>query len=251
MSAFFESLGRFVQFVALCLIPTVAAMVQPRQVARQFGRQLLGALPLAIVAGIALGVVVWMHLRGVLVRFGGPSAADLLPSALALAVVLEFGPIGAGLIVAGHGAASLGAELGAMRLTEQIDALESFGVSIRKHLIGPRVLACMLVVPLLTLFIDYLAIASSFAAESMSSGTTWLHYRQSCLRGLRLDDIVPHTLKTLVFGYIVGVAGCYHGLAAAGGSEAVGMAATRGVVTAILGVLLADVFLVRLIQLFV
>jgi phospholipid/cholesterol/gamma-HCH transport system permease protein len=250
MTALLETVGRAAVFTWHTLISTLAAAARPREVARQFGRQLLGALPLAAVAGLALGVVVWMHLRGVLVRFGGPSAVDLLPAALTLAVVLEFGPIGAGLITAGRGGASLGAELGAMRLTEQVDALEILGLSVQRTLVGPRVLACVLVQPLLTVVINYLAIAGSFVAEAMASGTSWLHYSTACLRGLRMEDVVPHTLKTLAFGFIAGVAGCYHGLAASGGSEAVGTAATRGVVTAILGVLIADVVLVRAIHLF-
>src|SRR4051812_26799225 len=106
MTGALAAAGRFTLF-ALQLIPeSLLAVSWPRELGRQFSRQLLGALPLAVVAGLALGVIVWMHLRGVLVRFGGPSAAELLPSALALAVVLEFGPIGAGLIIAGRGGAA-------------------------------------------------------------------------------------------------------------------------------------------------
>lgn len=249
MNDFIAFLGQFFLFSIRSFVGCVKAIRRPKEVVRQFARQLLGALPLAIVAGLAIGVVVWMHLRGVLERLGGSSAVDLLPSALSLAVVLEFGPIAAGLIIAGRSGASIGAELGAMKLTEQVDALEVLGLSLQRHLVGPRVLACMLLLPLITIFIDYLALAGSFAAESLTSGTTWLHYKSACLRGLRFNDMVAHTLKTLAFGFITGVAGCYHGLSATGGSEAVGTAATRGVVTAILGVLLMDVVLVRLIQL--
>lgn len=243
------SIGQFTVFTVRCFFDCFAALGRPREVGRQFGRQLMGAMPLALVAGLAIGIVVWMHLRGVLDRFGGASAVDYLPSALALAVILEFGPIAAGLIVAGRAGASIAAELSAMKLTEQIDALAVLGLPAERQLVGPRVLACVLVLPLVTVFIDYLALGGSFVAETMTSGTTWLHYRSSCLRGLKWDDMTAHTLKTLVFGFFTGVAGCYHGLNATGGSEAVGTAATRGVVTAILGVLLADVVLVRVIHL--
>ncbi len=249
MIALIESVGRYFVFSCRTFIDAIASFARPQETGRQFTRQLLGAFPLALIAGLALGFVVWMHLRGVLVRLGGPSAATLLPSGLSLAVVLELGPIGAGLIVAGRAGAALGAELGAMRLTEQVDALEMLGQSIGRKLIGPRVLACMLALPIITIFIDYLAIFGSFAAETFTSGMTWLSYSTACLRELRLDDAVPHTLKTIVFGFITGTAGCYHGLRAEGGSESVGTAATRGVVTATLGVLIADVVLVRLIQL--
>ncbi len=106
----------------------------------------------------------------------------------------------------------------------------------------------MLVLPVLTVVIDNLALLGSYFAEWTTSGTTWLHYSTSCLRGLRLDDVIPATLKTLVFGFFIGVAGCYRGLRATGGTEGVGRAATRSVVTAIFAVLIADVVLVRLIQ---
>jgi phospholipid/cholesterol/gamma-HCH transport system permease protein len=249
MTDLLEFAGRYFLFSCRSIIDSLASILRPRETMRQFARQLLGAFPLAVVAGLVLGIVVWMHLRGVLVRLGGPSAANLLPSGLSLAVVLELGPIGAGLIVAGRTGAALGAELGAMRLTEQVDAMAMLGQSIGRRLVGPRVLACTLALPLITVFIDYLAIFGSFAAESFTSRASWLSYSTACLRELRLADAVPHTLKTLAFGFVTGTAGCYHGLRAAGGSESVGTAATRGVVTATLGVLLADVLLVRLIQL--
>lgn len=248
MTAGLEFLGRFSAFCCTTVIDCVIAVGSPRELGRQFARQLLGAAPLALVAGLALGVVVWMHFREVLVRFGGPSAVQLLPSYLALAVVIELGPIGAGLIVAGRAGAALGAELGAMTITEQVDALSVLGRPAGRQLVGPRVLACVLVLPLIAILINYLALLGSYFAEAMTSGATWLGYRQAAVQELRLGDVIPHTLKTLVFGFVTGCAGCYHGLRAQGGSESVGTAATRGVVTATLGVLLGDVVLVRLIH---
>jgi phospholipid/cholesterol/gamma-HCH transport system permease protein len=209
---------------------------------------LLGALPLASVTGLAMGVVIWLHLHGVLLRFG-PGYKQLLPQALALGVVLEFAPIAAGCIVASRSGAGLGAELGSMRLTEQIDALEVLGLSPMKELIAPRVLACMLALPLLTVFIDYLALGGSFAAEAVGGSMSWLEYRNAYLSRLRLADVIPATLKTVVFGYLIGVTGCYFGMHAHGGTEGVGQAATRGVVVSLILVVIADVVLVRLIQL--
>src|SRR5579872_5992260 len=111
---------------------------------KHFAGQALLALPWGVTAGVAMGVVVWLHLRGALQTVGGPSAVTYLPQALALAVVLEFAPIAAGLIVAGRSGASLGAELGSMRLTEQIDALEMLGLSPLRELVAPRLVACMM-----------------------------------------------------------------------------------------------------------
>jgi phospholipid/cholesterol/gamma-HCH transport system permease protein len=136
-----------------------------------------------------------------------------------------------------------------MRLTEQVDALEVLGISPLRMLVTPRVLACMLALPLLTMFIIYFALAGSFVAEMLGGGLSWLQYQNEWLRGLRLADVVPATLKTILFGYLIGVTGCYFGMAAHGGTEGVGRAATRGVVVSTFLVLAANVFLVRLIQL--
>jgi phospholipid/cholesterol/gamma-HCH transport system permease protein len=199
------------------------------------------------VAGLALGLVVWLHLHHVLERFG---AAAMLPEALALAVVLEFAPTGAGLIVAGRSGASLGAELGSMRLTEQVDALEVLGQSPLRLLVAPRVLACVLALPLLTGFLSYFALAGGYLAEMLGGNLSWVQYRTETLRGLRLEDVLPATLKTTVFGYLIGTTGCYYGMHASGGTEEVGQAATRSVVVSIFLVLASNVILVRLIQVF-
>jgi phospholipid/cholesterol/gamma-HCH transport system permease protein len=222
------------------------ALLRPRELLIQLFHILLGALPLGTVAGLAIGVVIWLHLHRVLERFG---AQQYLPQFLALALALEFAPTGAGLIVAGRSGASLGAELGSMRLTEQIDALEVLGLSPLRLLVGPRVLACMLALPLLTVFIIYFGLVGSFTAEAVGGSMSWLQYRNECLRNLRLGDVIPATLKTVVFGYLIGVTGCYCGLQATGGTEGVGRAATRSVVASIFLVLASNVLLVPLIQL--
>ncbi|HEX5270002.1 MAG TPA: ABC transporter permease, partial [Gemmataceae bacterium] len=185
---------------------------------------------------------------GALVSVAGPGAAAYLPQAQALAVVLEFAPLGAGLIVAGRSGASLGAELGSMRLTEQIDALEVLGLSPVRELVGPRVVACMMALPPLTVFIAYLAILSGYVAEAVGGNMSFTAYKNASLGVLYPTDVIPAVLKTVAFGYLIGVTGCYFGMAASGGTEGVGKAATRGVVTSIFLVLVSNVFLVKLIQ---
>jgi phospholipid/cholesterol/gamma-HCH transport system permease protein len=239
-----EHLGRYTHFALRTLAALPSALLRPRELLRQFYHVFLGALPLGLVAGLALGVVVWLHLHEVLRRF---HVEELLPQYLALAVVLELAPTGAGLIVAGRSGASLGAELGSMKLTEQIDALEVLGLSPLRQLVAPRVLACVLALPLLTVFITYLAIAGSYGAELLGGNLTWTQYRSACLRELRLQDMLPAVLKTTVFGFLVAVTGCYCGLTAHGGTEGVGRAATRGVVVSTLLVLASNVLLVQLI----
>jgi phospholipid/cholesterol/gamma-HCH transport system permease protein len=247
-----ELFGRYCNFALRAFVETAWALGRPREVAAQVYTVLIGALPLGMVAGLAVGAVVWMHLRGTVETFAGREAVPLLPRALALAVVLEFAPLIAGLMVAGRTGASFGAELGSMRLTEQIDALEVLGLSPMRVLVGPRVLACMVALPLLTVFISYLGILSGFLAETLGGGSlTWTQYHTECVRDLTLRNVLPATLKTMAFGYLVGVTGSYFGMQAGGGTEGVGRAATRSVVVSILLVLIADVVLVRAIQVFV
>jgi phospholipid/cholesterol/gamma-HCH transport system permease protein len=243
-----EELGQAAYFALRATLALPAVVARPGELLAQVYRVLLGALPLGMTAGAAIGVVVWLHLRGALQSVGGPGAVQYLPQALSLAVVLEFAPIAAGLLVAGRSGASLGAELGSMRLTEQVDALEVLGLSPLRELVAPRIGACMIALPLLTLFIMYLALGCGYLAEALGGSMTMTQYVNECLRVLRLRDVIPATLKTTVFGYLIGVVGCWHGMNARGGTEGVGQAATGGVVVSIFLVLVADVVLVKLIQ---
>jgi phospholipid/cholesterol/gamma-HCH transport system permease protein len=237
--------GEFTHFAGRALIAAFCAVRRPGTLLHQLYAVLIGALPLGFVAGIALGAVVWMHTHSVLARTG---TVDYLPTILAAAVLLELSPIGAGLIVAARTGSSLGAELGAMRISEQIDAMEMLGVPALRTLVGPRVLACMIALPLVHIFISALALGSGFLAENIVGHTNWLRYQTACLRELYANEIIPAALKTIVFGFLIGVAGCYQGLRAEGGTEGVGRAATSAVVTACLLVIAADVFLVGVIQ---
>jgi phospholipid/cholesterol/gamma-HCH transport system permease protein len=237
--------GAFAAFAVRAALALVSSVFRPGAACLQLYYMLLGSLGVAAVAGAALGVVAWLQLHGVLQQF---QAAVMLPSALAIAVIWELGPITAGLLAAGRIGAGLGAEIGSMRLTEQLDAVSVLGVSPMRRLVGPRVLACMVALPLLTILIDYVALGGGFLAESLGGTMTWTEYRLECLRYLHWRDIIPATLKTVIFGYLIGVTGCYCGAAASGGTEGVGRAATKGVVWSTLLILTADVLLVRLIQ---
>lgn len=244
-----ENLGHFAHFAfrALRTLPTTL-LRRPGPLVNQLYQIFVGALPLGLAGGVAVGSVIWMHGRAPLKTVGGPAAVTILPQALSLVVVLELAPIVAGMITAGRTGASLGAELGSMRLTEQIDALEMLGLSPLRELVGPRVLACMIALPLLTAFIAFAALGAGFLAELVAGSLTWTQYQTEVLRPLELRDVVPALLKTVAFGYLVGVTGCHAGLQATGGTEGVGRAATRGVVQSIFLVLVADVFLVLVIQ---
>jgi len=248
MLAPLEQLGRFAHFAATAVPAALLAWRKPAELFHQLYVIWLGAIPLGIVAGLALGFVVWIHLHGVV----EPHLREKVPEIVAIAIVLEFAPLGAGLILAGRSGASLGAELGSMRQNEQIDALEVLGLSPMTQLVGPRVLAAMITLPLLTIMMAYVAVGSSYLAEFLGGNMSWSLYSTCVMRGLTTHSmptkIVLSTLKTIVFGYLVSVTGCYCGMTASGGTEGVGDAATRGVVTSIFLVLIANVFLVKLID---
>lgn len=241
--SFFILVGEWTRFAAAALLAALAALPRPGRWLRPLYGVLVGGLPLAAVLGVALGAVVWLHTREIATRAG-----EMLPAVLAAAVLLELAPVGAGLIAAARTGASLGAELAAMKLGEQVEALELMGESPLRRLAGPRVLACVLAVPLLHVLVAALALGGMFAAESLSGHTTWLKYQTDSLRELRLHEVIPAGLKTLAFGALIGLTGCFVGLRASGGSEGVGTAATNSVVVCSLLVLVADVFLVGLFR---
>jgi phospholipid/cholesterol/gamma-HCH transport system permease protein len=244
------TVGEWSAFTATAFLSALRSLLRPSWVAKPLYDALIGALPLAAVAGLAVGVVIWAHTRGVLARTS-PGAVDYLPTFLAAAVLLELAPIAAGLIAAARTGASLGAELATMKIGEQVEAIELLGVSPTARLVGPRVLACALATPLLHVLIVALSLGGGYLAESVAGGTTWLRYRDAVLSELRLAEVTLAGLKTVAFGLLVGATGCFVGLRAEGGSEGVGRATTRAVVASCLLVLVADVFLVGAIRLVV
>jgi phospholipid/cholesterol/gamma-HCH transport system permease protein len=190
--------------------------------------------------------VIWMHIHGLLLK--APGYTQLLPEFLAAAIVLEIAPLTAGLIVAGRSGASLASELGSMRQTEQIDAMEAMGVSPVRYLVGPRLWACALATPLLTIMVGALAIATGYVAEVLAGSMTWREYWDACLLHLQLPDVLGAIGKTFAFGLLIAGTRCYAGLSAGDGAAATGRAATKGVVRSMLVVVAADVVMVKLIQ---
>ncbi len=242
--AFVVLVGYWCHFAGRAFVAAVFVIAKPRFWLKPLFDVLVGGLPLAVVLGLTLGAVVWMQTRGILDKTAG--ASELLPTVLAVAVMLELAPVGAGLIVAARTGASLGAELAAMKLGEQVDALELLGVSPMRRLVGPRVLACILAVPMQFVLVAAIAIGSGYLAESAVGSTTWIRYRHAAFAELVLSDVLVTFAKTFVFGALIGATGCFVGSQARGGSEGVGRAATDSVVACSLLVLAADVLVVGL-----
>lgn len=239
-------LGRFVDFGLRTAWALPGALFRrPGEVVRQFERVTWGSLGVVVAAGLSIGMVSWLQTRRMLVEYGLEST---LPSVLAAAMLIETGPVLASLLVAGRMGAGLAAELGTMGLTEELDAREVLGAHPVPTLVAPRVLACALAAPLLTILIDSAALAGGLAAELTLGTLSAATFENRALDLLKLADIVPATLKTAVFGLLIGLVACWTGLTAERSTEAVGHAATRGVVRSMLAVFAADVLLVPWIQ---
>lgn len=246
MIAVLEALGGFLDFGwrVLAALPR-AAVGRWGEALHQFERVVWGCLPLVALGGTSVGLVTWLQTRRLLEAYG---LEAMLPGMLAAAVLVETGPILAGLLVAGRTGAGLAAELGSMVLTEELEAHTVLGAPPVPALVAPRVIACVLAAPLLTVVLDAAAIGGAMAAEVASGGMTVEGYWQRSLLFLRLSDVVPATLKTTAFGLLVGLIGCWTGMTAERSSEAVGRAATLGVVRSMAAVFAANVLLVPCIH---
>ncbi len=224
------------------------AALHPPFEGREFIRQLdeIGArsLPLVALAGSAIGVVLSLEARQSLVRFG---AKALLPSAIVFAVVTEMSPIITGLVVSGRVGAGIGAELAAMKVTEQIDAIEVSAVDPYKLLAVTRIAACIVCLPLLTVAASFCGVIMGWVATTLVEPVSLTHFIDAGFKGARFQDILPPTFKTSVYGLIIGSVASFQGMRAKGGAAGVGGSATTSVVLSSLFVILADVILVKLI----
>ena len=200
------------------------------------------SLPLVIAAGFALGSVLTLHTRSTLVTFG---ASAWIPTVQSLAFFLEIGPLVTGLLVAGRVGSGIGAVLSNMRATEQIDAIESLSVDAFKFLVVPRVLACTLALPLLTLFLDFSGVVGGFLSEYFASHISFSLYITKAFSELEWSNFLPPTLKTAVFGFIIGTISSFLGYTTDEGALGVGRAATWSVVTSSLLIILIDVLLIK------
>ena len=215
-----------------------------RETVRQIYELGLRSAPLIAVSGLAVGVVLSMHTRASLERFG---AEAMIPAGLAMALVRETGPLTAGLLLSGRIGAGIGAELGAMRVTEQIDALEASAVDAFRYLVVTRVIACVVALPILTTIMNFAGILGGFLAESAATGMSLSLYFTRAFSLIDMADYIPATLKTMVFGFIIATMSSYLGFTTQSGTEGVGRASTHSVVLSSILIIISNVVLVRLI----
>jgi phospholipid/cholesterol/gamma-HCH transport system permease protein len=215
-----------------------------REIVRQLDEIGSKSLPLVACAGAAVGAVLALESRHSLARFG---ATSMLPAAIVFSVIHEMGPVVTGLVVAGRVGAGIGAELGSMKVTEQIDAIEASAVNPFKLLAVTRILACIIALPLLTLAADFFGVVTGWVAATLVDPITLHRFVMKGFAGASFSDFLAPTFRTAVFGLIIGLVACFQGMRTEGGTEGVGRSTTSAVVLSSLFVILADVVLVKLI----
>jgi len=239
-----EFIGDVSLFAVRAVIDFFRPPFEVAQILRQIAEVGAGSLPLIIASGFALGAVMTFHTRSTLVMFG---AASMIPTVQALAFFLEIGPLVAGLLLAGRVGSGIGAVLANMRATEQIDGIESLSIDSFKFLVVPRIVACVVALPLLTLFMDCSGLLGGYVSEFASSHISFNLYLTRAFSELAWSNFIPPTLKTSVFGFIIGVVSAYFGYTTNDGARGVGKAATNSVVVSSLLIILADVILIKFI----
>jgi phospholipid/cholesterol/gamma-HCH transport system permease protein len=246
IAVFLSWFGEFGIFLWRVLTSAIAPPYEFGEFFRQLDEIGSKSLPLVAAAGGAIGVVLALETRNSLVRFG---AKALLPTTIIYAVITEMGPIITGLIVSGRVGAGIGAELAAMSVTEQIDAIEASAVNPYKLLAATRILACTVAMPLLTLAASACGVLMGWLADTLIEPISLTHFIDAGFKGSHFKDFLPPTFKTAVYGLIIGSIATFTGMRTKGGAAGVGNAATTSVVLSSLFVILADVILVKLILL--
>ncbi|MEZ5009360.1 MAG: ABC transporter permease [Chitinophagales bacterium] len=185
------------------------------------------SLLLVGVTGFILGLVFTLQSRPTLMEFG---AVSWMPSMVSISIVREIGPVVIALICAGRISSGIGAELGSMRVTEQIDAMEVSGTNPFKYLVVTRILAATLMLPLLIIFGDAIAMFGSALVENLKGEVSYQLYFNQVFNVLEYSDVIPATIKSFFFGFAIGLVGCYKGYHCKKGTVGVGEASNSAVV---------------------
>lgn len=242
--ALLTEIGSIVLFLKDALVQGLTPTVYVRQILDQIMKIGYNSLPVvgltAFFTGGALALQIYL---------GGSrfNAESLVSTIVALGITRELGPVLAGLMVAGRVGASIAAELGTMRVTEQIDALTTLATNPFKYLVGPRILAGVITLPILVGIADIIGIMGGYIVGTRSLGFNSYAYIKSTSDFLQFGDVMSGLIKAAVFGFIITLMGCYHGFNSKGGAQGVGRATTNAVVSSAILILAANFVLTSLL----
>ena len=235
-------------FVGRIIKETFSGGVEFREFLRQCYQVGYKSLTLISITGAIMGLVLTIQSRPVLADFG---AVTMLPSMVSLSLIREMGPVITALICAGKIGSGMGAELGSMKVTEQIDAMEVSSINPIKYLVVTRVLAATIMIPLLTIYADACGIAGSWLGANIKGDVSFVLFFSQAFAPVEMIDVLPAVIKTFFFGAVIGLVGCYKGYNAGSGTQSVGVAATSAVVMASLLVFIVDMIAVQITDLII
>lgn len=227
ISDFFVEIGEISYFALRFFKEAFSRPFEFKELFRQCYAMGNKSMLLVGVTGFILGLVFTLQSRPTLLEFG---AAAWMPSMVSISIIREIGPVIIALICAGRIGSSIGAELGSMRVTEQIDAMEVSGTNPFKYLVVTRILAVTLMLPLLVILGDFIALLASALVENIKGEVSFVLYFNQVFEVLEFSDIIPATIKTFFFGFAIGLIGCYKGYTSKKGTAGVGKASNSAVV---------------------
>ena len=205
------------------------------------------SLFLVTVTGLIIGLVFTLQTRPTLAEFG---AVSMIPAMVSISIIREIGPIITGLICAGKIGSGIGAEIGSMRVTEQIDAMEVSGTNPFKYLVVTRIMATTVMLPILVIYSDFVAIIGSYFVESTKGNVSFTLYFNQVFNSLEFSDLIPATIKSFFFGFAIGLIGCFKGYFCEKGTEGVGIAANSAVVYSSVFLFIIDFIAVLITNIF-
>jgi phospholipid/cholesterol/gamma-HCH transport system permease protein len=235
------------EYAALVVRSIADAFTPPRYIGDTFEQMDVigvGSLPIVLLTGFFIGAVMVLQTASQFERFGETA---LTGDVVALALVRELGPTITALLVAGRNSSGIASELGSMVVTEQVDAMRAMGTDPIRKLVTPRVIASVLMLPLLTATADFIGLVGGYLVSHMTLHLSAVQFWTRAIDALQFGDLVQGMTKPLVFGLIVSTVGCYQGLTVRGGAQGVGRATTSAVVVASVSVIAADFFLSRIL----
>ena len=244
VEGFFREVGRLVVLFGRTLVWTVRPPWDFRELVRQMARVGVDSTPVVLLTALFTGMVLALQTFSTLRRVNAESYVGTL---VALSMVRELGAVLAALVLAGRSGSAMGAEIGTMRVTEQIDALEVLATDPVQSLVVPRVWATTMMLPLLVALADAVGIAGGYFVSVTMMGANPVSYLENTFQFMDASDVLSGLVKAAVFGLLIALIGCQQGFYARGGAEGVGRATTRSVVLASMAILISDFFLTKVL----
>lgn len=239
-----QSLQEYSVLVGDTFVKACSPPIYFRDVLEQMDVIGVGSLPIILLTGFFIGGVMVQNTAGQFQRFG---SANLTGEVVALALVLELGPVIAALLITGRNGSGIASELGSMVVTEQVDAMRALGTDPVRKLVVPRVLATLIVLPLLTAVSDLMGLIGASIVSYFQLAIGPVEFWNESMHSLALVDLIQGLIKPLVFAVIISTIGCFYGLRTRGGTQGVGRATTSAVVAGSISIIIVDFFVGHLL----